>query len=60
MWKSMRFNTDLNIEMNFMPAADSHFFMYGHVDAYEIEYRFEYRNEYHASSRFAIFHIWAY
>ena len=56
----IRFNIDLNIEMNFLPAADSRFFMYGHVDVYEIEYRFEYRNEYHASSRFAIFYIWAY
>ena len=36
---SMRLNIDFNIEMNFMPAADSRFFMYGHVDAYEIEYR---------------------
>ena len=55
-------NPDLNIEMNFMPAADSRFFffMYGHVDVYEIEYRFEYRNEYDTSSRFAIFYIWAY
>ena len=53
-------NPDLNIEMNFMPAADSRFFfMYGHVDVYEIEYRFEYRNEFHASSRFACFHVWA-
>ena len=45
--------------MNFMPAADSHFFMYGHVDVYEIEYRFKYQNEYHASSRFASFYVWA-
>ena len=50
MWTSMRLNIDLNVEMNFMPAADSHFFMYGHVDVYEIEYRCEYRNEYHAES----------
>ena len=28
----MRFNTDLNIEMNFMPAADSGFFIYGNKD----------------------------
>ena len=28
----MRLNIDLNIEMNIMPAADSHLFMYGHVD----------------------------
>ena len=55
MWMSMRLNTDLNIEMNFMPAADSRVFMFGHVDVYEIEYRFEYRNEFHASSRFAFF-----
>ena len=45
--------------MNFMPAADSRFFMYGHVDVYEIEYRYEYRNEDHASSRFASFYVWA-
>ena len=48
-------NPDLNIEMNFMPAADSRVFMFGHVDVYEIEDRFEYRNEFHASSRFAFF-----
>ena len=48
-------NTDLNIEMNFMPAADSRFLMYRHVEVYEIQYRFEYRNEFHASSRFAFF-----
>ena len=41
--------------MNFMPAADSRVFMFGHVDVYEIEYRFEYRNEFHAGSRFAFF-----
>ena len=35
------------------------FFMYGHVDVYEIEYRFKYQNEYHASSRFASFYVWA-
>ena len=35
-----------------MPAAD---FMFGHVDVYEIENRFEYRNEFHAGSRFAFF-----
>ena len=54
-------NPDLNIEMNFMPAADSRVFMFGHVDVYEIEYRFEYRNEFHASSRFAVFffYVWA-
>ena len=52
---AMRLNLDLNIEMNFMPAADSRVFMFGHVDVYEIEYRFEYRNEFHASSRFAFF-----
>ena len=46
-------NTDLNIEMNFMPAADSRFLMYRYVEVYEIQYRFEYRNEFHASSRFA-------
>ena len=44
----------MNIEMNIMPAADSRFLMYGHVEVYEIYYRFEYRNEFHASSRFAI------
>ena len=48
-------NPELNIEMNFMPAADSRVFMFGHVDVYEIEYRFEYRNEFHDSSRFAFF-----
>ena len=32
--------------MNFMPTADSRFLMYGHMDVYEIEPRFEYRNEY--------------
>ena len=46
-----RSNIDLSIEMNFMPAADSHFLMYGHMDVKEIESRFEYRNEFHASSR---------
>ena len=62
MWMSMRSNIDLNIEMNFMPAADSRVFMFGHVDVYEIEYRYEYRNEFHASSRFAFYYtcIWAY
>ena len=55
----MRLNIDLNIEMNIMPAADSRFLMYGHVEVYEIQYRFEYRNEFHASSRFACFYIWA-
>ena len=54
-----RSNTDLNIEMNFMPAADSRFLMYGHVEVHEIQYRFEYRNEFHASSRFAFFYVWA-
>ena len=34
--------------------------MHGHMDVYEIESRFEYRNEYHASSRFAIFYVWEY
>ena len=53
-------NIDLNIEMNFMPTADSRFLMYGHMDGYEIESRFEYRNEYHASSRFAMFYVWEY
>ena len=51
-------NTDLNIEMNFMPAADSRFLMYRHVEVYEIQYRFEYRNEFHARSRFAFFYVW--
>ena len=41
--------------MNFLPAADSRFLMYGHMDVKEIESRFEYRNEFHASSRFTIF-----
>ena len=54
----MRSNTDMNIEMNFMPAADSRFLMYGQVEVYEIQYRFEYRNEFHASSRFAFFYVW--
>ena len=52
-------NPDLNIEINFMPAADSRVFMFGHVDVYEIEYRFENRNEFHAGSRFACFYVWA-
>ena len=55
MWMYMRSNIDLNIEMNFMPAADSRVFMFGHVDVYEIEYRFEYRNEYRVGSRFGFF-----
>ena len=55
-----RSNIDLNIEMNFMPTATSRFFMYGHMDGYEIESRFEYRNEYHGSSRFAMFYVWEY
>ena len=61
-----RSNIDMNIEMNIMPAADSRFLMYGHVEVYEIYYRFEYRNEFHASSRFAVFfffffflYVWA-
>ena len=29
----MRLNIDMNIEMNFMPAADSRFFMYGLMDS---------------------------
>ena len=29
----MRSNTDMNIDMNFMPAADSRFFMYGLIDS---------------------------
>ena len=33
----------MNIEMNIMPAADSRFLMYGHVEVFEIHYRFEYR-----------------
>ena len=41
--------------MNFLPAADSQFLMYGHMDVKEIESRFENRNEFHASSRFAVF-----
>ena len=52
-------NLDFNIEMNFMPAAHSRFLMYGHMDVKEIESRFEYRNEFHASSRFASFYVWA-
>ena len=56
----MRLNIDLNIEMNFMPAADSRVFMFGHVNVYEIEYRFEYRNEYRVGSRFGFFYVWAY
>ena len=52
-----RLNIDLNIEMNFMPTADSRFLMYGHMNVCEIESRFEYRNEYHASSRFAMFYV---
>ena len=48
----------MNIEMNFMPAVDSRFFMYGHVDVYEIEYRFEYRNEYRVGSRFGFFFMY--
>ena len=28
----MRFITDLNIEINFMPAADSRFFTYENMD----------------------------
>ena len=55
-----KLNLDLNIEMNFMPAADSRFLMYGHMDVKEIESRFEYRNEFHASSRFTIFYVWEY
>ena len=55
-----RSNTDVNIEMNFMPAADSRFLMYRQVEVYEIQYRFEYRNEFHASSRFGIFYVWEY
>ena len=55
-----RLNIDLNIEMNFMPTADSRFLMYGLMDVYEIESRFEYRNEYHACSRFAMFYVWEY
>ena len=47
--------------MNFMAAADSRFFLcMGVCMVYEIESRFEYRNEYHASSRSAIFYVWAY
>ena len=30
------------------------------VDVKEIESRFEYRNEFHASSRFTIFYVWEY
>ena len=55
-----RSNTDLNIEMNFMPAADSRFLMYGHMDVKENESRFEYRNEFYASSTFAFFNVRAY
>ena len=55
-----RSNIDLNIEMNFLPAADSRFLMYGHMDVKEIESRFEYRNEFHASSRFTISYVWEY
>ena len=55
----MRSNIDMNIEMNFMPEADSRFLCMGLWMVYQIEYRFEYRNEFHASSRFAFFYVWA-
>ena len=44
--------------MNFMPAADSRFLMYRHVEVYEIECSFEYRNECHASSRLPVFFMY--
>ena len=55
-----RSNTDLNIEMNFMLAADHDFLSMGIGMVYMIEHRFEYRNEFHAGSRFAFFYVWAY